>query len=199
MYQHSKEESNEVFKSLTMPQQEFIKNHVKRGKKTVFANWMARDKGHVLPSGATNEEIERLLDGWILDDYIDNGYVNPNTPCECGRPLRYQYIVRHKTTNETRRFGKDHFEEHVGLDAKLVKDIIKGFNEIDYEFDELMYKFRYGWDDTILNRIPEGIEIPEDILYSIDLGIPLLKRQYNRLLTRINEYEDKRYKQNEIK
>ena len=69
---------------------------------------------------------------------FDNGFINPDTPCECGRPLRYQYIVEHKPTNEARRFGITHFEGHTGVSASIINEIKKGFNSIDYEQDELL-------------------------------------------------------------
>ena len=36
---------DKIFNSLTSQQQEFLQQQVKRGKKTVFANILAKDKG----------------------------------------------------------------------------------------------------------------------------------------------------------
>ncbi|WP_062107479.1 DUF3895 domain-containing protein [Bacillus niameyensis] len=180
-------ERESLLSLLTEQQKSFLQDHVKRGKKTVFANQMAKDKGLVLPEGATSEEIEMLLDEWILVDYIDNGFINPETPCECGKPLRYQYIVRHKTMNEVRRFGSTHFEEHTGLPAQIVNQIKKGFTQIDYEMDELLQKFADGWvfSDNIL---PKNFTVPDDIKEHLDLELPLLDRQITRLKKLINEF-----------
>ena len=134
----NKEEKDLILNSLTPEQKEFIQHHAKKGKKTAFANVLAKDKGIVIPDHVSPEEAELLLDEWILVDYIDNGFINPETPCECGRPLRYQYIVEHKPTNETRRFGITHFEEHTRVSALIINEIKKGFNSIDYEQDELL-------------------------------------------------------------
>ncbi|MGR5965433.1 hypothetical protein ACT7DB_18470 [Bacillus cereus] len=60
---------------------EFLQQHVKRGKKTAFANVMALDKGIVLPEHATDTEIQTILDEWVLIEYIDNGERNVDTPC----------------------------------------------------------------------------------------------------------------------
>ncbi|MEH7075144.1 hypothetical protein [Neobacillus drentensis] len=65
-------ESDELLNLLCLEQKEFIEFYVKRGKKTAFANVMAADKGIVLPDSATVEEMERLIDEWVLEDYIDN-------------------------------------------------------------------------------------------------------------------------------
>jgi hypothetical protein len=166
----------------------FLKEHVKSGKKTEFANFMAKQKGMVLPQAANEREVELLLDEWILIDYIDNGYVSEETPCACGRPLRYQYIVKHKQTQETRRFGITHFEEHTGLPANIVKGIKDGFERIDYELDELLLKLSNGW--NIKNEIPfipDGLELPKDIKHQFSLQLPLLDSQLSRLKELINE------------
>lgn len=82
-----------IFASLTEKQKDFLQQHVKRGKKTTFANVMALDKGIVLPNNATDAEIQAILDEWILIEYIDNGERNANTPCECGR-INISYSIK---------------------------------------------------------------------------------------------------------
>ncbi len=175
-------ERDRVLSSLDDVQTNFLQLHLKRSKKTVFANHMARDKGLVFPEDVPSDEIEMLLDEWILEDYIDNGFVNPETPCECGRPLRYQYIVKHKGTGTVRRFGITHFEEHTGIPPNLIKSIVNGFNFIDYELDELLYKIDTGW--QIQNELPfitEDYIFPSDIQLHVNAYIPLLNRQVKRL------------------
>lgn len=187
------EDRESLLSLLTEQQRTFIKDHVKRGKKTIFANEMAKDKGLVLPNDASIENIELLLDEWVLEDYIDNGFTNPDTPCECGRPLRYQYIVRHKSTNEIRRFGITHFEVHTGIPAEIVSAIKKGFAAIDYEMDELLSKIKDNWTlDTTNLLIPEDFTYPNDISNHLENQVPLLDRQVQRLRKLVNELRDKR-------
>ncbi|MFA9560589.1 DUF3895 domain-containing protein [Evansella sp. AB-rgal1] len=178
----TKEERDEIFQKLSDQQKDFIQNHVKRGKKTVFANAMAIDKGMVLPDNLHNDELEYLLDEWVLADYIDNGFTNPDTPCECGRPLRYQYIVRHKSTNEVRRFGITHFEEHTGIPAEIVARIKSGFQKIDYELDELLVKVNSDWGlEREIPNIPDDFVFPKEMKAHVDADVPLLDRQVKRL------------------
>ncbi|MGR5991972.1 hypothetical protein ACT7C6_27525 [Bacillus paranthracis] len=140
-------------------------------KKTAFANVMALDKGIVLPNHATDAEIQSILDEWVLIEYIDNGERNANTPCECGRPLRYQYIVQHQTTKETRRFGITHFAEHTGLPAHIVKQIKDGFAVIDYERDELLVKLQDHWClEDELSYLPNEFTFPTDLQKQLDAG-----------------------------
>lgn len=187
------EERETLLSLLTDQQRTFIIDHVKRGKKTTFANEMARDKGLVLPNEASTEDIEMLLDEWVLEDFIDNGFKNPDTPCECGRPLRYQYIVRHKSTNETRRFGITHFEEHTGIPAEIVNAIMKGFSAIDYEMDELLSKIKSNWSLEDANLlIPDGFIFPKEMSNHLDNHVPLLDRQIQNLRKLVSDFRDKR-------
>ncbi|WP_280771742.1 DUF3895 domain-containing protein [Salipaludibacillus daqingensis] len=182
----TKDERDSYLNSVTEEQKEFLNHHVRRGKKTIFANLMAKDKGIVLPEDTDSAEIEHLLEGWILIDYIDNGFVNEETPCECGRPLRYQYIVKHNVTNEIRTFGINHFEEHTGLPAEIVKDIKSGFLKIDYEMDELLLKLQQHWKlEDVIPFIPEDFTYPNDIEKHLAANVPLLDRQIHRLKQQI--------------
>ncbi|MEK4504214.1 hypothetical protein [Bacillus sp. FSL R12-0069] len=178
-----------IFASLTEKQKDFLQQHVKRGKKTTFANVMALDKGIVLPNHATDAEIQAILDEWILIEYIDNGERRADTACECGRPLRYQYIVQHQTTKEISRFGITHFAEHTGLPAHIVKQIKDGFAAIDYERDELLMKLQNHWClDDELSHFPNGFILPTDLKQQLDAGIPLLDTQFKRLRTCLKSF-----------
>jgi Protein of unknown function (DUF3895) len=185
-------ERDSILSELNDEQRDFIQLHLKRGKKTVFANHMAKSKGMLLPDDATSDEIEILLDDWILENYIDNGFINPETPCECGRPLRYQYIVKNKGTGQVRTFGITHFEEHTGIPANIVQAIKKGFNEIDYEMDELLSKIAANWNlNDVIPGIPEGFTYSKDIKEHLDVKVPLLERQIWRLKRDvINTFEE---------
>jgi Protein of unknown function (DUF3895) len=193
-------ERDRILSSLDEVQKNFIQQHLKRGKRTAFANHMARSKGLILPENSPSEELELLLDEWILEDFIDNGYVNPETPCECGKPLRYQYIVKHKGTGIVKRFGITHFEEHTGIPPNLVQEIINGFNFIDYEMDELLYKLDSNWQLTNeIPFIPEDYVFPTDIQEHITYNVPLLNRQIKRLKHYIlAALEEKQLNRNEI-
>jgi hypothetical protein len=182
-------ERDQLLQDLTFDQQSYLMNTLKRGKKTAFANVIAKSKGRIIPSGATDEEIGMLLDDWILDDYLDAGVVSEDVKCECGRALRYQYIVRHVKTGEMRRFGINHFEEHTGLPATIVKEVVQGFTKIDYELDELLLKRQNG---SPTYDIPEGLNLPADIEQPLSLQLPLLDRQERRLNSLIRAYREEK-------
>lgn len=176
------EERDRIFKSLNSEQKQYLDEMLFRGRRTVFANVLAREKGAMIPADAPYEVVEHLLDDWIYVGFHDAGIVTPELRCECGRPLRYQHIVEHKQTGEFKKFGITHLKEHMNLDAKTVKAIIEGFDKIDYELDEILYKIDSSWslDDERVQPL-SGIVIPHDIQRHFDLGLPLLQTQINKL------------------
>ncbi|MBB6451780.1 hypothetical protein HNQ94_000201 [Salirhabdus euzebyi] len=192
----SVQERGSILKQLSNDQREFLLYKAKRGKKTVFANVMAKDKGlSSFSEHLTDEQLEGLLEDWVLEDVIDGGdnWRVKELYCECGKQLRYQYIIRHVKTNEIRKFGIVHFEEHSGLPSEIVKEVIKGFQKIDYELDELLVKISSGWHLPFI--LPEDLQIPSDIEEHLNLHLPLLDRQIQRLGNLISEHEEKIHRQ----
>lgn len=116
----SKRERDNILQTLPDEQQHFLATFLKRGKKTAFANIMAKEKaGH-----STNSE--EIAEQWEFVDYIDAGpdwNARSTLYCECGRKLRYQYIVKNLKTEEIKKFGIDHFEEHTGIPGSLANKI----------------------------------------------------------------------------
>lgn len=188
---------DELLSRLTDEQQHYLTEVLSRGRRTVFANEMARQKGYAIPEGTDVEQIERLLDEWIYKGYIDAGQVSPDLRCECGRPLRYQHQVQHKTTGERKFFGIDHLKEHLGIDAAVVSAIIKGFDAIDYELDELLVKIQTDWAaDPDLLKVGQ---MPEDIMDHLRLKLPLLDKQVRKLRSIRAAEQTAAWRQNEAK
>lgn len=184
----NRKKRDEIISKLSKKQSEFISIHLKRGRKTVFANVLAKEK-----ASSVNQNIENVAQKWDLLDYLDAGpswQIESDLYCECGRTLRYQYIVQNLETREIKKFGINHFEEHTGILAHLVRDIINGIDRIDYEMDEILTKIVEGWslEEEGIIEIPENIQIPKDIQDHITSEVPLLKRQVMRLKNLIGEH-----------
>src|SRR5690606_25388474 len=113
----------------TENQRLFLTEKLKRGKRTVFSNALAMGKGTYLGS---DQDLEQEIQQWEFIDLLDGGEGNRPYRCECGMSLRYQYIVKNIRSGEIKKFGRNHFEFHTGIPANIVKDIIKGFESIDY-------------------------------------------------------------------
>jgi len=173
------EARDELMSRLTEHQRHYLSEVLVRGRRTAFANAMARSKGYHIPEDTDVAQIEQMLDDWIYTGYIDAGKVSPDLRCECGRPLRYQHQVEHKSTGERKRFGIEHLKEHLSIDAAVVSAIKRGFDAIDYELDELLVKMNGSWsvDPELLQVEP----MPDDIDAHMKLGLPLLDKQVGRL------------------
>jgi len=184
----SREERDKILQTLTNEQQEFLTAFLKRGKKTAFANIMAKEKAGDSVDGT---DIASL---WEFIDYNDAGPDWNSTStlyCECGRKLRYQYVVRNLETNEIKKFGIAHFEEHTGIPANLANKIKAGLESIDYELDEILLKVSHNWSlsDEGIDVIPADIELSKDIRDHLNVDLPLLDRQVRRIKDAIRDIE----------
>lgn len=190
-YYLSKFERDKIFATMTPVQQAYLIDELKRGKRTAFANILARDKGDVITPKMTLEEVEASLGEWRLLDFIDAGpgykQIKPPFKCQCGKVLRYQYVIEHQSTKEVRKFGIVHFEEHTGFPPRTIKEITHGFEKIDYELDEILTKYAQNW--TLPLDLPDGFMLPDDIIKLIGLRLPLLDRQVAKLSVKIREYK----------
>jgi len=181
-------ELNKAYLSLTEEQKNVLDEHIKKGMKTKWLNVWAKNKGSVLTEAEledTDMAMDKLLD-WVLLDYEDSLKVNPNTKCECGRPLRYRYTVLHKSTGKIYKLGSVHFEHHTGLSPEMVRLITKGIKEINLERAEILIKVINKWSFGI--SIPEEVKIPKDMQEQLRINLPLLDRQVKRLIYLINDY-----------
>lgn len=71
----SVEERDLFLSSLNEEQQLFLKEEMKRGRKTKFASILAKQKGMHVPEDLSVDQIEHLLDDWIYIDFVDAGHV----------------------------------------------------------------------------------------------------------------------------
>src|SRR5690625_5032176 len=182
----SQSERDEIVETLTDEQKKFILEKLKRGRKTLFANVLAKNKAGYLVDAGTND----IVDQWEFIDYLDAGpqwRTSSKLYCECGRLLRYQYIVRNGKTNEVMKFGINHFEEHTGIPSELAREIVRGIDRIDYELDEVLIKIRTHWTlgSEGIDHIPTDVIIPKDIKEHFEHDVPLLERQLIRLKDQI--------------
>ncbi|AGN70664.1 hypothetical protein ACVNS2_13355 [Paenibacillus caseinilyticus] len=186
-YDITVEQRDAVYASLSPEQRQFLSEGMLRGRRTAFAMTLARAKGAVIPNEATYEEIEHLLEDWVYTGYTDAGRISAEHSCLCGRPLRYQHRVQHKVTGQVLHFGIEHLKQHLGMDAKTVAAILKGFEVLDAERDELLSKVHSGWTLESQVAVPDGLKLPADIQAHLDLGLPLLDKQLARLKVKIRQ------------
>jgi len=190
-YEMSLEQRDNIMGTLTEEQRHFLHHELVRGRRTLFARQLARKKCQFIPEDAEFEDIESFIEEWDYIGFTDSGEVSPHTKCECGRSLRYQHQVLHLPTNTNRYFGIEHLQLHTGIDAKAISDIMKGFDILDGELNEMLCKYRDGWqlDQHLFLPLPAELEVPADIQAHIDANLPLLERQLSRIRRRLHELD----------
>ncbi len=185
------EQRDSIMGTLSEEQRHFMHHELVRGRRTLFARQLARKKCQFIPEDAQFEDIESFIEEWDYIGFTDSGEVSPHTKCECGRSLRYQHQVLHLPTNTIRYFGIEHLQLHTGIDAKAISDIMKGFDVLDGEMNEMLCKYRDGWqlDQHLFLPLPAELEVPPDIQAHLDAKLPLLDRQLARLRGRLRELD----------
>lgn len=188
----AKHEVEQLMEVLDEEQRAFLVEHSKQSKKSKWIESLARQKGIVVGPDMSYEEIEALIDDWILVDILDSGFGNRNYRCECGQPLRYQYLVHHKKEGKTYGLGSKCFSHHTNLTPAVVKDILDGFHTVDLERDEILVKFFRGQNDWDLSPFLYVDTIPEEYVVQFNLGLPLSMRQKAKVAKLKAAYDEAR-------
>ncbi|MGF2146035.1 hypothetical protein ACQUEF_11740 [Vagococcus fluvialis] len=64
--------------------------------------------------------------------------------CECGRRLKYQYIVKSKEKQTLMTLGIQHFKDHLNIPQQVATEITQRLNNVDFALDELLWLKRLG-------------------------------------------------------
>lgn len=187
-------EVDQIYQNLTPRQKEFMDSYEKRGKKSKWLEALAKKKGIVVYENMSEQELIEKVNDWVLIDILDGGEGNRPFKCECGMPLRYQYIVSHKSKEQIYKLGETCLENYTNLSSEIIRDIKKGFHVINLERDELLLKISKNY-KTTLEKYKE-IEIPNEFLEQVSFDIPLLNRQ-ERILEKLlrNKWQQQKIKQ----
>lgn len=114
--------------------------------------------------------------------------------CNCGREVKYQYIVKSKTTSESLKFGITHFMEHFSLPKKAAKEIYQQVNLINLRIDEILVKKMNGemfpnklYEEfkECVNTTGEGQILFERVTRFKKLELPLLSADEEEIKSRL--------------
>ncbi|MFC0476925.1 hypothetical protein ACFFHF_17110 [Robertmurraya beringensis] len=192
----SQREVEDIMSSLSEDQRSYIIKHTKQSKKSKWIETLAKKKGIVLSENMSLEVVEDKLDEWMLVDVLDGGYGNRPYECECGKSLRFQYIVYHKGDDKTYKLGETCFEHYTDLQPEVLKDILKGFHHVDLERDEILLKLKQKrYPDLTKYLVIDSI--PAELKKQIQLLIPLSNSQLGNIQHLMNEH-DLQIKRNEV-
>ena len=136
----SKKHLEETMNLLTEEQKDYLENRLKIRRKSEWLQILATYKGVDITEDMNVDEIEDKIDDWILIDCLDGGFKQRPYKCDCGQPLRFQYIIQNKKEGEVRKLGENCFEKYLSLPASVIKDVKSGMYNIDLERDEILTK-----------------------------------------------------------
>jgi hypothetical protein len=165
-------------KKLTKEQKEALFSSISITHKSEFANILASHKG---------------TEKWEFSKYIDHGERLPYVKCECGRTLRYEFVLSHKESKNERSLGINHLQEELNIPEEIAKEVYKKIHTINYDLDEILEKYKEGWSLSpyIESYIKySNINIRMDIKLLIDVQLPLLDRHVNWLYDQIRKIKD---------
>lgn len=185
-------EREDILEKMTKPQQDYVQNGLKNGKKTIFANDILRLNMDV--NNSENIDLtpdEYNVADWELVRYVDYGRGNAMGRCYCKRPIVLECIIRNNKTGRELTMGRSHLAMFYGIGRSVFNKYFEKYLNIDYERDEILMKFRDNAFTTLLQLsnamssdvVKSRITIPDDIQQHIDLGLPLLAKQEQRMRT----------------
>lgn len=138
---------------------------------------------------------------WEFVDYkVSKNYLDKSISekerlyCNCGREVKYQYIVKSKTTSERLKFGITHFMEHFSLPKKAAKEIYQQVNLINLRIDEILVKKMNGEKFSnklyeefkeCVNTTGEGQILFERVTRFKELELPLLSADEEEIKRRL--------------
>ncbi|PJO44511.1 hypothetical protein [Lysinibacillus xylanilyticus] len=184
MYERlSADERNQRLSVLTEEQGDFLVYEMKRGRRTIFENVMRDEKITALKSVDIKlQEDEMNVVDWLISDYVDFGPGNLDGQCACGRRLRYMFKIEHQITHKKIQYGKDHLSAFLNIEVNEIDGVINELDKIDYELDELLWKTENNeYYYEYYERLPDKTVVSESIKKHIDINVPFLDRQINRL------------------
>ena len=192
----TQEERNTILAKMSVGQRDFLMSTLKRGRATAFANTLLTKLAETtnVPAAHLFMECADFLESeWELIEIIDAGQVTDSLKCECGRSLRFQYIVRNNLTNETLKLGKTHLALHMGIPEHIAQAVINNLMKIDFELDEILDKYeliRKKQDNYMDSYWESHLFLFDDaIVKQFELGIPFLDNQIIKLNKLISEHQ----------
>lgn len=124
---YSKQKIEKVIKKLPAEKREFISRQHKYQLRSYFLN-----------------KNYSFSDDWEFIAFnTDYNYYDKqrslNLKCECGRKLKYQYVIKSLSKNKTLKLGISHFKDHLNISDELAYEIKKGITEVDLAINELLW------------------------------------------------------------
>ncbi|MGX7023291.1 hypothetical protein [Vagococcus hydrophili] len=187
-------ERSEIYSKLTKVQRALIDEHRK----------------YLIRSEFIKDSYLSASDWEFVDLRIDERYPETHQKekqlyCQCGRRLKYQYIVKSKETGKKMGLGIQHFKDHLNIPQQVAKEIVDRLSNVDFGLDELLWLKRKGiefprelWENYALYLYKnQQVKQPFAINYSLaqrigafkEADMPIYFSDYQLLIKEIKELQ----------
>ena len=186
----SSKDREEIFNTMTDFQIDVIMNHV-----------MYRVKSELLTASfwkGIHWELLGVNYDRLYRKKLNQRKYKPSLYCECGRSLKYQYVVKSKETGEILELGKECFTQRTGIPERIAEEIYNSRNKINIFQDEILsaYKFRKRfpielYNEIHLNKVDDKWSpyYNKKILDFKKANLPLFHRDQDKLENDLIEYK----------
>lgn len=186
----SSKDREEIFNTMTDFQIDVIMNHV-----------MYRVKSELLTASfwkGIHWELLGVNYDRLYRKKLNQRKYTPSLYCECGRSLKYQYVVKSKETGEILELGKECFTQRTGIPERIAEEIYNSRNKINIFQDEILsaYKFRKRfpielYNEIHLNKVDDkwSTYYNKKILDFKKANLPLFHRDQDKLENDLIEYK----------
>lgn len=153
----------EIYQRLIKPQRHLIEKHKKYQMSSFFVN-----QHHLIDAHWVFETVN-------IDENYNRKLKRYHLHCQCGKAIKYQFILKSKKTGETIALGITHFADHLGISQEVANEIKKGLNQVDLALDELLWLKDRGY------TFPE--DLWQQFLYGLYRNKELIRPYaYNKVL-----------------
>lgn len=160
----------EIYRKLTKLQRELIEKQKKYEIRSFFL-----------------ENQYLITEDWVFESLVIDELYNQTERkyrlyCQCGKPIKYQFILHSKKMNKTIRLGSTHFSDHLGISTTAAKEIKKRIHHVDLALDEILWLFNHQY------QFPDDLWtlFLEVYFYNSQLASPYDVNQ--KLIRRVNEF-----------
>ncbi len=177
----SKKHRKQILDSLTAEQREVILKHYKFKKKNDLFN-----------------SLYDVSDQWeLLDVKMNENYGNCEEDeklyCECGKELKYQYVLFSKKENKEVCLGINHFKTHTNIPVSVANRVKRDAFKIDFWLDDILVQIEFcqineeakETNEKIL-KFCRSISLDEMKEYNNKIHHPLSKNELNLMVDFVN-------------
>lgn len=186
-------ERSEIYTRLTKEQRKLIDEHRKFLIRSEF-----------LKDSYLKASDWEFVDLKIDDDYPKIHHKHQMLYCECGRRLKYQYVVKSKETQKVMCLGIQHFKDHLNIPQQVATEIAQRLNNVDFALDELLWLKRLGidfpddlWENYIFfmfgnqfvsSEIRINLSLARRVADFKEAKMPIYLADYKEVLSEIEKY-----------